>query len=360
MKKFVSAACTGLVCLSMAACGSGGGTAGTDSGSESGKKRITLAKENDVISMNTAYATDGMSFEMIAATVDGLEAMDADGNVIPALAESYDLSDDELTYTFHLRDAKWSNGEPVTAQDFVFAWNETVKSPEAEYSYLFTQDGACIKNADEIVYDQKDADLAVKAVDDKTLEVQLSKKCPYFLSLMTFPVFYPINQEFFEEQGDQYALTPDALLACGPYVLTEWTKGQSLKLDKNQDYWDADNVAIDGMDVNIVPEVSTSALDFENGNTDWTKLNSTLVDKYKDNEAYDTFLEGYLWYLQFNLNNKYLENANLRKAIGTVVDRDNLVNNVLKDGSINIGGFVLVGIGYDEKKKAHSCVIERI
>ena len=91
MKKFVSAACTGLVCLSMAACGSGGGTGGTDSGSESGKKRITLAKENDVISMNTAYATDGMSFEMIAATVDGLEAMDADGNVIPALAESYDL-----------------------------------------------------------------------------------------------------------------------------------------------------------------------------------------------------------------------------------------------------------------------------
>lgn len=186
MKKFVSAACTGLVCLSMAACGSGGGTAGTDSGSESGKKRITLAKENDVISMNTAYATDGMSFEMIAATVDGLEAMDADGNVIPALAESYDLSDDELTYTFHLRDAKWSNGEPVTAQDFVFAWNETVKSPEAEYSYLFTQDGACIKNADEIVFDEnKDLDLAVKAVDDKTLEVQLSKKCPYFLSLMT-------------------------------------------------------------------------------------------------------------------------------------------------------------------------------
>lgn len=178
MKKFVSAACTGLVCLSMAACGSGGGTAGTDSGSESGKKRITLAKENDVISMNTAYATDGMSFEMIAATVDGLEAMDADGNVIPALAESYDLSDDELTYTFHLRDAKWSNGEPVTAQDFVFAWNETVKSPKAEYSYLFTQDGACIKNADEIVYDQKDADLAVKAVDDKTLEVQLPRSAP--------------------------------------------------------------------------------------------------------------------------------------------------------------------------------------
>lgn len=179
-------------------------------------------------------------------------------------------------------------------------------------------------------------------MDDKTLEVQLSKKCPYFLSLMTFPVFYPINQEFFEEQGDQYALTPDALLACGPYVLTEWTKGQSLKLDKNQDYWDADNVAIDGMDVNIVPEVSTSALDFENGNTDWTKLNSTLVDKYKDNEAYKSVLGSFLWYLQYNFENGDLQNENLRKALTYAVDKENLTQNVLKDGSIPAEGFVTV------------------
>ena len=338
MKKFVSAVCTGVVCLSMAACSSGSTASTGESGS---KKRVTLAKENDVISMNSSYATDGMSFEMIAATIDGLEAMDADGNVIPALAESYDVSDDELTYTFHLRDAKWSNGDPVTANDFVFAWNETAKSPEAEYSYLFTEDGACVANAAEIVYDGKtDEDLGIKAIDDKTFEVKLSKKCPYFLSLMTFPIFYPINEKFFEEQGDQYALTPENLLACGPYVLTGWTKGQSLTLDKNQDYWDAENVKIDGLDVNIVPEVSTSALDFENGNTDWTKLNSTLVDKYKDKEAYDTFLEGYLWYLQFNMNNEYLKNENLRKAIGTAVDREDLVNNVLKDGSVAIGGFV--------------------
>lgn len=339
MKKFVSAVCTGVVCLSMAACSSGGTASSGNSGDK--KTRITLAKENDVISMDSSYATDGMSFEMIAATVDGLEAMDAEGNVVPALAESYDLSDDELTYTFHLRDAKWSNDAPVTADDFVFAWNETAKSPEAEYAYLFTQDGACIENAEAIVYDgNTDEDLGIKAVDEKTLEVKLSKKCPYFLSLMTFPIFYPINEEYYESQGDQYALTADNLIACGPYILKNWTKGQSLTLDKNPTYWDAENVAIDGIDVNIVPEVSTSALDFENGNTDWTKLNSTLVDKYKDNEAYDTFLEGYLWYLQFNLNNEYLQNDNLRKAIGTVVDREDLVNNVLKDGSVAIGGFV--------------------
>lgn len=248
-----------------------------------------------------------MSFEMIAATIEGLESMDKDGNVVPAIAEDYELSDDELTYTFKLRDAQWSNGTPVTADDFVFAWNYTASNPKAEYAYLYTQDGACIENADAIVYDGKtDEKLGVTAVDEKTLEVKLSKKCPYFLSLMTFPVFYPINQEFFEEQGDQYALTADALLFNGPYKLVNWTKGSSLTLDKNENYWDKDNVNVDGIDVKIVPEASTSALDFESGNTDFTKLNSTLVDKYKDSDSYTSYLEGYLWYLQYNLNNKDL------------------------------------------------------
>lgn len=353
MKKLVTVLSAGAMALSLAACGQSSAPASTSSTASSAQsstasasnastgKRVSLAKENDVISMDTSYATDGMSFEMIAATVEGLESMDKDGNPIPAIAESYDVSDDELTYTFHLRDANWDNGTPVTADDFVFAWNTTVTNPAAEYSYLYTQDGACVKNADEIVYDGKtDEKLDIKAVDDKTFEVNLSKKCPYFVSLMTFPVFYPINEEFFKEKGDSYALSAENLLANGPYKLVNWTKGTSLTLDKNESYWDAANVNVDGIDVKIVPEASTSALDFESGNTDFTKLNSTLVDKYKDNPSYTSYLEGYLWYLQYNLNNKDLQNKNLRKAIATVIDRENLVDNVLKDGSIAIGGFV--------------------
>lgn len=358
MKKFLTVLTAGAMALSLAACSSSSSsssagssqaassgsssTASTASASSTGSgKRVTLAKENDVISMDTSYATDGMSFEMIAATIEGLESMDKDGNPIPAIAESYDVSDDELTYTFHLRDASWDNGTPVTADDFVFAWEETVHNPAAEYAYLYTQDGVCVEGADDIVYNEKtDGKLGIKAVDDKTFEVKLSKKCPYFVSLMTFPVFYPINEEFFKEQGDNYALTADGLLANGPYKLVDWTKGSSLTLDKNESYWDKDNVKVDGIDVKIVPEASTSALDFESGNTDFTKLNSTLVDKYKDNEAYTSYLEGYLWYLQYNMANEYLANANIRKAIGTIVDRENLVENVLKDGSIAIGGFV--------------------
>lgn len=338
MKKFLSLACCSVMAFSLAGC------SGSSGESSSSGNYVNLAKENDVISMDSRYATDGMSFEMIAATIEGLESVDADGNIIPALAESYDVSDDGLTYTFHLRDAVWSNDDPVTAQDFEYAWNATIKNPAAEYAYLFGSDGACIKNADEILGGDDSLDLAAKAVDEKTFEVELSKKCPYFLSLMSFPVFYPVNEAFAEEQGDQYALAAENMIANGPYKLVSWSKGNKLVLEKNDKYWDADNVKVDGINVNIVPEASTSALDFESGNTDFTKLNSTLVDKYKDNEAYTEVLEGYLWYLQYNYANEYLQNENLRKAIATVIDREDLVENVLKDGSVVCGGFVPVAL----------------
>lgn len=348
MKKLFAVTMSAVMALSLTACSSSSDNASADNSSTtneatadtSGKTVVTLAKENDVISMNTAYATDGMSFEMIAATVEGLETVAEDGTIIPGIAESYETSNDDTTYTFKLRDANWDNGEPVTAQDFVFAWDTTIKNPEAEYAYLFGSDGACIKGADEILAGDKEGKLDMKAVDDKTLEVNLTQKVPYFLFLTTFPVFYPINEEFFNEQGKEYGLTPENLLANGPYKLSEWTQGTNLKLDKNEAYWDANAIEVDQINVNIVPEASTSALDFEAGNTDFTKLNSTLVDKYKDNEAYDTFLEGYLWYLQYNMDNEILKNDNVRKALSTVVDRTDLTENVLKDGSVALGGFV--------------------
>lgn len=340
MKKYFAVPAVMTLALGLTACSSGSGNTGAKDG-EKPAQVLNLSKENDVITMDSTLATDGMSFEVINMCIEGLETTNENADIVPALAESYDVSDDDLTYTFHLRDAKWSNGDPVTAADFEYAWKDAATDPTCDYAYIFGSDGACIKGADEAMGDPaKKDEIAVKAVDDKTLEVTLSRKTPYFVSLTTFPPFYPVNEKFAEEQGDQYGLSPDNLLYCGPFKLDEWVKGNSLKLSKNADYWGADDVALEEININIVPEPSSAALAYENGTTDYARLNSSLVDKYKDNEAYDTFLEGYLWYLQFNLNNKYLDNANLRKAIGTVVDRDNLVNNVLKDGSINIGGFV--------------------
>ena len=194
LKKISVCLCSLLMACSMVAC------SGSNNSSSDGKT-VTLAKELDIISMDSSYATDGSSIEAIQATVDGLMTLDAKGNIIPALAkEKATVSKDGLKYTYELKDAKWDNGTPVTAKDFVYAWQRTVSNPDAEYNYLYGEGGACVANADDIVAGKKKAsDLGVKAVNDTTLEITLSKPCAYFESLMSFPVFYPINQEFAEE-----------------------------------------------------------------------------------------------------------------------------------------------------------------
>lgn len=337
MKKIISTMLVAAMALSLVV-----GCSSSDDSASSSSNIVTLAKENDVISMDSMYATDGTSFEAIHATVDGLMDQDADGNIIESLAESYTVSDDGLVYTFTIRDeAVWSNGVDVTANDFVFAWNAAATSVDCEYAYLFTTDGAAVLNADEIVYDgDTSLALGVVAIDDKTLEVTLSQATPYFLSLMTFPVFYPVNEEFATEQGSDYGLTPENLLACGPYVLTEWEKGSSLVFEKNESYWDADAVSVDGMEFKIVAEVSTSVTAFESGDIDFTKVSSDLISLYEDSDEYTTVLEGYLWYLQFNMDLETTGNDNLRMAIAYALDKEDLCDNVLQDGSIVGQGFV--------------------
>lgn len=345
MNKILKYGALGAAVLGMAACSSSPAPAASDENSgvnaSASGQVLNLIKENDVITMDSSLATDGMSFEAINMVIEGLETMDEAHNVVPALAESYDVSDDELVYTFHLRDAEWSNGDPVTAADFEYAWKDTITGPTADYAYLFTSDGACIKGADEAMGDpEKKDDIAVTAKDDKTLEVTLTRKTPYFLSLTTFPPFYPINEKFAEEQGDQYGLSPENLLFCGPFELADWTRGNSLKFVKNQKYWGADDVALEEININIVPDPSTAALAYENGSADYCRLNSTLVDKYKDNDAFSSVLGSFLWYLQYNFENEDLANENLRRALTLVVDKDNLTQEILKDGSIPAEGFV--------------------
>ncbi|MFI3175986.1 MAG: peptide ABC transporter substrate-binding protein [Eubacteriales bacterium] len=335
MKKVLAALFSATLVLSLVGCGSSG-----DQSADG--VTVTFAKENDVISMNSMYATDGTSFEGIHATVDGLMDQDADGNIVYSLASSYEISDDQLVYTFTIRDdANWDNGVAVTANDFVYAWSTAATSPEAEYAYLYTTDGAAIAGADEIVYEGADVSgLGVKAIDDKTLEVTLSQPTPYFLSLMTFPVFYPVNEEFATEQGESYGLMPENLLACGAYKLVSWEKGTKMTFDKNETYYDADAVQIDSLVFTVTPEVATSVTAFEGGSVDFTKLSSDLIDKYADTDEFDTVLEGYLWYLQPNLNDEDLSNLNLRLAIAYALDKEDLVENVLKDGSVVGDGFV--------------------
>ncbi len=236
----------------------------------------------------------------------------------------------------------------VTAYDFEFAWKHTITSPDAEYAYIFTSEGANILNADDILYGGADVDsLGVTALDDYTLQVKLEVKTPYFLSLMTFPVFYPVNEEFFFAQGSSYAFSPSSLLSNGAFILTAWERDTKIELVKNPDYYDADSVHLDQLIFRITPEVSTSVTAFEGGAVDYTLLSSTLIDKYKDTDEYTEVLGGYLWYLQFNLEEELYQNENLRMALAYAVNKDDLTQNVLKDGSLSLNGFVPYGMAPD-------------
>ena len=311
-----------------------------DSGSSS-EKILKVAKDTELASMDQHIATDGLSFEVIAATIEGLYTSDADGNAIPAIAKSYDVSEDGLVYTFHLReDAKWSNGDPVMANDFVYAWRRLV-DPNTASEYAFIMDVAGVKNAASVNAGEASLEeLGVKAVDDSTLEVTLALPVPYFLQLMTFPSFFPMNEAFVTEKGAEYAQSPDGLLANGPFKMTEWTQGHSFKIEKNDSYYDKDNVNIDGIEYKIMKDSQTAALEFESGNLDVVRLAGEIVDLYKENEAFTLIHEGYLWYIAPNEQVEELQNVNLRQALGRAVNKEQLTETVLNDGS-TVANFIV-------------------
>ncbi|QUA53531.1 peptide ABC transporter substrate-binding protein [Aristaeella lactis] len=299
----------------------------------------------NVMSLDTNLATDGDSFEVIADCIDGLMQMDKDGAAVPAIAESYDLSEDGLTYTFHLRDAKWNNGTAVTANDFVFAWRRIAKEA-GEYAYMLDEIGN-IKGAAEIISGSESdlTTLGVNAADDKTLVVELNVPVSFFPSLMYFPTFYPINEEFYNSLADgTYGTSPETFLSNGAFVLESYTPGTAnLSVKKNPDYWDADRVKLAGITYQVVGSSDNALTAFRNNTLDVVMISGDQVDAAKKDAALAEKLKvtgaGYMWYLSFSQTEKNAEggmlaNANLRLAISNAIDRDNLVDNYVMDGSL--------------------------
>ncbi len=364
MKKSLALVMTLAMAASLAACGgsSGGSTAPaqTEAAAESAAEGESAAAEGEasaapddylgvmlstnVMSLDTDLATDGESFEVIADCIDGLMQMDADGAAIPALAESYDLSEDGKTYTFHLRDAQWSNGDPVTANDFVFAWRRICQNA-GEYAYLFDSSVGCVKNADSIIYEGADPEtLGVSAPDDKTFVVELEVPVSFFPSLMYFPTFYPINEAFYNSLDEgTYGTSPDTFLSNGAFVLEDYTPGTaSLSLKKNDSYWDAERVKLAGLDYQVIGSSDNALTAFKNGTLDVVTIGGNqVVSAENDAELSDKLNvtgAGYLWYVTFSQteNNAggLLANANLRLAMTNAVDRESIVDNYVMDGSI--------------------------
>ncbi len=309
---------------------------GADKAEGAGTSDLNIMLETPVQSLDPQQATDGTSFEVIAGYTDGLMQMDADGQAVPAIAETYDLSDDGLTYTFHLRDAKWSNGEPVTAADFVFAWQRAVDPAVAsEYAYMLSDIGQ-IKNAAEIIAGSMDkGELGVTAVDDKTLEVQLNVPVSYFLSLMYFPTFYPVNQAFFESCGDTFATSPETTLSNGAFIMDAYEPAATaFHLTKNEDYWDAARVKLPGLNYQVIQDSQQALMSYQTGDLDMTLVNGEQVDQVKEDPEFITIGAGYLWYVSPNVDAvPELANLNVRLALTSAIDREAITADVLKDGS---------------------------
>ena len=331
--------------MALAACG-GEEQPASDTDSTAGNGQLDSVQElrlttgSGIPSMDSVLADDAVSFTMLNNAGEGLYRLDQQNTPIPAMASGEpEISEDGLTYTFTLRDANWSDGSPVTAHDFVFAWQRAA-DPETGSTYGPYMMAGTIKNADAIAQGELDkSELGISAQDDKTLAVSLERPIPYFLSLMAFGTFYPQKEAYVAEHGDQYAMDSGKLLSNGPFVLANWeAAAMSWELEKNPEYWDAENVKLDKVEFNIVPDPGTGVNLYETGEADRAGLAGEFAMQYAEDEEVVRVLKPSVYYLQFNQEREGeptpLANPKLRKALALSFNKQDLADVVLANGSI--------------------------
>ncbi|PPG32999.1 peptide ABC transporter substrate-binding protein [Rathayibacter sp. AY2B9] len=329
---------------------------GTDSTSSSqagtSSHVLTVGKLLPLQAVDPHKVNDGMSNEVLTAVFDGLYTLDADGQIDPLMAESVEKSDDGLTYTFTIRDASWSNGTPVTAQDFEYSWKRLV-NPATAAPNSNEAVAAGIKNANEIVNEGMDyTQLGVTALDDKTLQVQLAADVPYFQALLVRPAFLPVNQAYLESVGDTYGQTPETTIYNGPFVWDSWDFANNFSVARNADYWNASGIDLDAIKWQVVKDSQTAALLQESGDLDFTEISGSLIDRYTDSPELTTALEVHMWYFYPNLQNPALANEDIRTALATSFDKEALADEVLKNGAQPADYFVgqNLAVGPDGKQ----------
>lgn len=341
-----------LLCATFAACGDTSGTsssagtssAASDSGDSSAAEEgetatggsggtLNMRNTMEPTSLNTLLATYAYDFTPINAMIECLYRDDENDVPQPAGAETVDISDDKLVYTFHLReDATWSNGDPVVATDYEFAWQQAL-NPEvaSDYAYMLY----FIHNAEPYFNGEVEwSEVGVKVIDDYTLEVTLDNPLPYATDLFAFPTLAPINQKFYEEVGaDKYATDAEYFCCNGMYELTEWSHNSEIVFEKREEYWNADAVGPDEIVYKIITDSQAGLNSYLSREIDYTDLDSGEVVQQAEAAGFEVGVKPARssYYLIVNTEDEFMSNQNLRLALAYAIDKQALIDTVYQN-----------------------------
>ena len=320
---------------SSAASDSGDSSAAEEGETATGGSGGTLNMRNTMepTSLNTLLATYAYDFTPINAMIECLYRDDENDVPQPAGAETVDISDDKLVYTFHLReDATWSNGDPVVATDYEFAWQQAL-NPEvaSDYAYMLY----FIHNAEPYFNGEVEwSEVGVKVIDDYTLEVTLDNPLPYATDLFAFPTLAPINQKFYEEVGaDKYATDAEYFCCNGMYELTEWSHNSQIVFQKREDYWNADAVGPDEIVYKIITDSQAGLNSYLSREIDYTDLDSGEVVQQAEAAGFEVGVKPARssYYLIVNTEDEFMSNQNLRLALAYAIDKQALIDTVYQN-----------------------------
>lgn len=314
------------------------------------QKVFNFADSSYVTSLDASKAIDETSTNVIQAFGDGLYAYNVKSKLKPAIAKSKKVSEDGKTYIFEIRkNVKWSNGDPVTAEDFVYAWKRAL-SMRSEASKLLTSYGAAIAGADEIYNGRKSADTLGVYAKDKKLVVNLAYKTSRFMDLVTQPVFFPLSQKFVEAQGDRYATSPETLLSCGTYKVSSISKDK-ITLKKNKTCYTAKDTNIDLVNMYFGISNEDKIKLFDEGKIDFAAVTGENAKKYDGMDSSTADSDSVMWDLVPNFKDQHLSDARVRKAMSLLLEREEYNNQVLYDGSHEAQGLLPMGICFNSNEQ---------
>ena len=310
------------------------GTAGLDLAVEIGPDPETI---------DPALNSAADSANMIMHAFETLLIVDKDNKVVPGQAESYEVSEDGLTYTFHLRDGlKWSDGTPLTANDFVYSWKR-LSDPNVAAPYGEDMLGY-VKGYQEAVAGNIDA-LGVSAPDDKTFVVELSVPCVYFIKIVTHATMVPVQKTSVEANGEQWSLKPETYISNGPLKMIEWVPGSHVTFAKNENYWNADKVTINTLKFVLMEDANAAYSAYRTGEVAMIKdVPTEEIPSLKGSEEFHVEPNVGISYLDFNNQKEPFTNPDVRKALSLAIDRDYVSNTVMQGIGAPAGNFVPQGV----------------